>query len=365
MCLADAAKEPVTGPPQSGWVRFSDLYRTGSHSLPDEERNRILHSLAQPLDTLPGEQQLQSMTLLQELAASLAYLFFPGCLIWVPASLGATLFLAVRAGAIALAIWVAVVGAIVLVPLKRWPGFLGPLIPTLFRYSSLTYGWEAPLPGGRPYLLICPPHGVLPVANLLVLLALRSATGFDFTGLTADAALRLPVMRQIMTWIGCQSATASRAQALLQEGHSLGISPGGVAEIFDVLNHDEVIFMRARKGFVKLALRSGAPLVPCYCFGNTKLFGTWYDSRGRMRALSRKLGFGLCPIWGRFYTPVPLIYRQPLLAVTGAPIEVPLEVEPTQASIDKYHALFLQELQSLFDRHKAAYGWGDRQLIIR
>jgi hypothetical protein len=57
-------------------------------------------------------------------------------------------------------------------------------------------------------VLVAPPHGVLPVANLLVLLAFRSAWGFDFIGLTADSALRLPVMRQAMTWIGCASATA-------------------------------------------------------------------------------------------------------------------------------------------------------------
>jgi diacylglycerol O-acyltransferase 2, plant len=124
----------------------------------------------------------------------------------------------------------------------------------------------------------------------------------------------------------------------------------------------QVIFMRKRKGFVKLALRTGTPLVPCYCFGNTKLFSCWYDAGGRMRALSRKAGFGVLPLWGRFG--LPIVQRYPLTAITGRPIEVPVEAEPTQESIDKYHAQFLEELQGLFDRHKAAYGWGDRQLII-
>ena len=49
---------------------------------------------------------------------------------------------------------------------------------------------------------------------------------------------------------------AQRARQLLEAGHSLGISPGGVAEIFDVNNHDEVIFMQNRKGFIKLALKT-------------------------------------------------------------------------------------------------------------
>jgi diacylglycerol O-acyltransferase 2, plant len=59
----------------------------------------------------------------------------------------------------------------------------------------------------------------------------------------------------------------------------------------------ETVFMRSRKGFVRLALRTGTPLVPAYCFGNTQLFSCWYDKAGYMRAFSRRLGFGLMPIW--------------------------------------------------------------------
>lgn len=38
--------------------------------------------------------------------------------------------------------------------------------------------------------------------------------------------------------------------------------------------------------------------------------------------------------------------------------------EPTQADIDKYHALFVTELRRIFDKYKGSYGWGDKELII-
>ncbi|CAM9759799.1 unnamed protein product, partial [Hapterophycus canaliculatus] len=78
---------------------------------------------------------------------------------------------------------------------------------------------------------------------------------------------------------------------------------------------------RGRKGFVKLSLRMGTTLVPCYMFGNTRLFRSWHDPYGILRALSRKLGFGLLLVWGRLLLPV--IRRQPLLAVIGRPIKTP------------------------------------------
>lgn len=149
-------------------------------------------------------------------------------------------------------------------------------------------------------------------------------------------------------------------------GWSIGISSGGVAEIFEANNPDEVILMKERKGFIKLALKTGVPVAPCYIFGNTKLMSCWYDSAGWLQALSRKLKAGFLPIWGRWGLPV--FFRQPILGVVGKPIRVPkVEGEPSQAMIDKYHAEFVAELQGLFNRYRALYGHGfeHKELLIK
>lgn len=150
----------------------------------------------------------------------------------------------------------------------------------------------------------------------------------------------------------------------LRKGWSIGISSGGVAEIFETNQADEVVLMKERKGFVKLALRTGVAIVPCYIFGNTQLFHSWHDDMGIMRNLSRKLKFGLVFLWGRFG--LPICFRVPLLGVMGKAIRVPkAEGEPTKEQIDHYHAIFVKELDELFEKYKGLYGWPEKKLIIK
>lgn len=53
-------------------------------------------------------------------------------------------------------------------------------------------------------------------------------------------------------------------------GRSVGVIPGGIAEMFEYLGPDsstEVLKLCGRKGFVNLALKTGSQIVPCYTFG--------------------------------------------------------------------------------------------------
>lgn len=65
------------------------------------------------------------------------------------------------------------------------------LTPHLFRYTSACSAWEAPLDARRgPYMMVAPPHGVLPVGNIITMLSFPMLWGFHLKGLTTDAALR-------------------------------------------------------------------------------------------------------------------------------------------------------------------------------
>jgi hypothetical protein len=195
-----------------------------------------------------------------------------------------------------------------------------------------------------------------------------SLTGHHFVALAASSALRVfPILRSI----GAVDASRSVARkALEQYPYTIGISTGGVAEVFETNAVDECILLKERVGLVKLAIRTGADLVPCYLFGNTKLLSCWSGegipgAHSILEKISRKLGFALIIIVGRFGLPIP--FRVPVLGVTGKPIpthDIKCE-EPTQEQIDKIQGLLLDEMAEIFERYKGLYGWEDKRLIIR
>jgi hypothetical protein len=86
-----------------------------------------------------------------------------------------------------------------------------------------------------------------------------------------------------------------------------------------------------RKGFVKIALQTGAALVPVYTFGENDVVTVVDTSKvGWARSFQRGLksitGFTLPFVYGRglFGMPVGMLpHRVPLTAVVGAPIQVP------------------------------------------
>ena len=68
------------------------------------------------------------------------------------------------------------------------------------------------------------------------------------------------------------------------------------------------------------------------------------------RTLSRKLGVSVTLFWGRFGLPVPKPVK--LVYARGRPLGMPHIPEPTEADVDKWHALYCVRLQELFDAYK-------------
>lgn len=224
---------------------------------------------------------------------------------------------------------------------------------------------------GRPQILVAPPHGVFPYGNLLAMIAWPSYSGHHFQGLAANSALRVPVFKQILCGVGVIDASrASARRALENYPYTIGISTGGVAEVFETTAEDECVLLRERIGLIKLAIRTGADLVPCYMFGNTKLLSCWAGEgvpflRSILEKVSRKVGFALIVIHGRFGLPIPR--RIPVLAVKGRAIptvHIKCE-EPTDEQIRVIQDQLIAGMQELFDKHKHLYGWGDKHLVIK
>jgi 1-acyl-sn-glycerol-3-phosphate acyltransferase len=223
----------------------------------------------------------------------------------------------------------------------------------------------------RPQILVAPPHGVFPYGNLLAMLTWPCYCGYHFHGLAADAALRVPIFKQILKSIGVIDASRTSARKALERWpHTIGISTGGVAEVFETNANDECILLRERVGLIKLAIRTGADLIPCYLFGNTKLLSCWSgegipNGRKLLEKMSRKVGFALIIFHGRFGLPIPR--RIPILSVKGKPVstfQIQCE-EPSPEQIQIIQERLIAEMEELFDKYKHLYGWEDKRLVVK
>lgn len=143
-------------------------------------------------------------------------------------------------------------------------------------------------------------------------------------------------------------------------GRAITIVVGGARESLDALPYTMKLVLQARKGFVKMAIRCGADLVPVLAFGENDLYDQYpaeeHPYIHRFQLLVKKfLGFTV-PLFharGVFNYDVGIMpYRRPVNIVVGRPVKVVQSSNPSQAEIDKAHAEYVAELQRMWDLWK-------------
>ena len=236
---------------------------------------------------------------------------------------------------------------------------------TIFRYFSYRFMWSGDAwdqaRTGKPWIGAGPPHGALPIANLLCMPAINICTR-DFVGAPAGVVFNTPFLRYVLLLGSCTVSGSSMVKAI-KNGNAVGMVPDGIAGIFTANSSEEQVAIKSRKGLARLMLRTGTALLPAYSIGNTEAFKVWYDSFGVMEWLSRKLKVSIFLPYGRWGLPIP--FRCNVTMLFGTPIrvdKVPEGTDPSAEQVDELHQRILDDMSTLFNTHKASLGWKNKTL---
>lgn len=252
---------------------------------------------------------------------------------------------------------------LVLRPIKQTTQLLqGRLWDWWLEYLSIHVAYRGGKPlADRNYFYALMPHGLYPFGGACACISRMVDIFPNMRPAVAPAALRVPVLRHLMGWIGCVPVEKQAMRAILRMGASVGLVPGGIAEMLRTDWDCERVVLKSRKGFIQMALEEGVPIVPVYIFGTSTLCSNL--QLPLMERLSRWLRISLVLPYGRFGLLVPR--RVPLLYAIGEAIECPgINGKPTAAQVDDTHQRFLAAVEELYNFYKGCYGWQDRAIHV-
>ena len=158
---------------------------------------------------------------------------------------------------------------------------------------------------------------------------------------------------------GVRDVSRASVELSLRSGISPCLVVGGQSEMFLSRSFDKAIRLHRRhRGFVRMAIRHGVPLLPMFSFGEHMAMDNVYLPRTQAWFKSF-MGFP-APFfpYGRFYLPIPR--RTPITVCVGAPI-FPLKQNdsPSRSEIEELHGRYFTALEQLFERNKKRCGFPD------
>lgn len=235
---------------------------------------------------------------------------------------------------------------------------------------------SAPLPPTRKYIFGYHPHGIISHGAFAAFAT--EALGFSqlFPGitntlLTLDTNFRVPLYRDYALAMGLASVSRESCEKILSTGgpnnegmgRAITIVIGGASESLDAQPHLLRLILKRRKGFVKLAIRTGADLVPVLAFGENELYDQ-FQADGHplihkfQMIVKKALGFTV-PLFharGVFNYDIGIMpYRRPLNVVVGIPIKVSQSAKPEEAYVDEIHGLYVKELERIWEEWKDTF----------
>ncbi len=256
----------------------------------------------------------------------------------------------------------------------RDPAVMAQMMPLLkwiydYYYQVSTDGW-AQVPTEEPVMFVGSHNGGMAAPDMYMMLydyCRYFGTEKPLYGLMTPKVWQAsPTIARVATQMGAVQAHPKMAIAALNHRANIAVYPGGIQDVFRPYSQRDRIYFHNRKGFIKLALKKGAPIVPMISYGAHSTFVVLADIYPQMQALHR-LGMpwvlGIDPEtfpiylglpWGLAVGPLPHI---PFPIKIHTRICAPIRFERTGAEalkdssyVDKCFFQVKSEMQAALDR---------------
>merc|ERR1712137_743562 len=181
------------------------------------------------------------------------------------------------------------------------------------------------LPADKTYIFGVHPHSTIPTFVSIGMMTEGCEWNKVFPnvprrGLAASSNFWIPIWREVYLWLGYIDASRRSALNAIKKGYSILILIGGEQEMIKAKPGENILCLRNRKGFVRLAFETGSSLVPVFAFWANDCYSPIPGLERLNRYLSKKYRVVLPLVRGILGTPWPR--SVPVDIVVGEPIHV-------------------------------------------
>jgi len=233
---------------------------------------------------------------------------------------------------------------------------------------------------GKNYIFGSHPHGVLS-SGVFGTMATEGTNisqvypGLKFYAHTLAINFWLPFNREWVLGLGGVEASKKSITHLMTKPDGGNVSTlviGGAAESMYTSCTQISLVLKRRYGFIKMALKTGAQLVPTFSFGEAHIYNILPSPEGsRIRNFQERfrnvVGFAPLLFFGRGifqYSLGILPHRRPINVVVGAPIHVDKNENPTDEDVLKLHQAYISALEQLYEKFNHTHGDSNVKLKI-
>lgn len=251
--------------------------------------------------------------------------------------------------------------------IRRQLRILGPLVEAWFapEYEGLAH-----LPRGRALVVGTHNGGFISPDLFSLMVGVWRTLGPERPayGLAHDVAFRVPVMASWLGKLGGVPARPELALRLLARDACVAVFPGGFRDAYKPYGARHVVDFFGRTGFLRTAIRAGAPIVPLVSAGAHDAIRVVSGGVGAARALGldRSLRIDALPIqlclpWGVAVGPVPYLpmpCKVKLAMLPPIELGLPPEAAEDRALLEGAYRRVIAVMQAGLDDLVARGGFG-------